>query len=821
MRGPNRRIPINLVVLGVLALSSLQAQPERPQFGNFGIAAGSQPRGIAMADFDGDGRLDVVTGQGECPTVAISFGTPDDYLSPAVPVGFDCHGRNVATGDFNGDGTLDLASTSEPGEVFIHLGNGDGTFVWPPDVYSIGDFNPPIVVGDFTGNGFDDVITANTGNTPLNLWLLEGNGDGTLGSPTNLIQGKFDYIVVGLLNADTHLDLVTADRNNGSSVKVFLGDGLGGFAAPVDYNVGGALVLADLDGDGDDDLATTRPSGQISVLEGNGDGTFEPPIGYATTGAGHSQITAADLDGDGALELVAAGDGALTILPGIGDGSFDTADTYSWPSYAWSIAVADLNEDGKPDVFGGDSIGSMIRVMPGLGDGTVLNRVFELEWDPASGSSGLHLADVDLDGRQDAVIIQGSSPGVFPLYGNADGSFEPGVSVTSLAGIVDATVGEFGVNATQDLVILADPSTPGPAAKALWVLFGLSPRTYLPSEVEGPAVSDDPSTLTVADLDGDGETDVLVTDEVTDEVIVMMGLGNVQFASPFPTYPVGSAPVALALQRLDADPHLDLVVANRDSDNVAVLRGNGDGTFMPATFVATGPSPSSINLADLNDDGIRDLVVTNQPPGQAKDVTVRLGNGDGTFGADLRFPSGIYSNNSLVADFDRDGHVDLALGGLNWYRGNGDGTFEIEPRGRHATGSGLVAALDVDRDGWIDIVSEDLVLLNQGGPGMVAFEPDGETLRWPGVLGADSYNLYRGDISLLVDVNTDGLPDGGFGVCLSGADPDPTDTIFSDPDVPTVGGDGFFYIRSVVSAVSEDLGNTSGGLVRVPSVFCP
>ncbi len=798
----------------LLLIGGVHAQPERPQFGNFALEVGSKPRGIVMADFDGDGRLDVVTGDGGCPRVWISFGTTDDYLAPAVSVGGGCDGRDVTTGDFDGNGTLDLASATESGEVAIHLGNGDGTFAWPVN-YPVGSFLHAIAAGDFNGDNFDDVVTA-TLNPPQNLYLMPGNGDGTFGTPTVLFFGQYTSIVAGHLNNDTHLDLVATDHLNDDSLRVFVADGLGGFNPPVDYPAGGGVVLSDLDDDGDSDLATTLPGGQISVLVGNGDGTFLAPVGYPTAGATHDQITSADLDGDGALDLVAAGGGAVSILTGLGDGSFGAVRSYSWPGYAWSIAVADLNEDSKPDVFGGSF--ESVQVLPGNGDGTVLNRVFELEWNSASFASAACVTEVDLDGRPDVIFVEYSPPGVFPLYGNPDGSFEFGVSVTSLAGLVDATVGEFGVNGTPDLVILADPSSPGPEDKALWILHGLSPRTFVPTEVEGPAVSDDPSTLTAVDLDGNGETDVLVTDEVANEVIVMMGLGSAQFVAPFPRYAVGSAPIDLALGRLDGDLHLDLVVVNRDSDDVAILLGNGDGTFQPASFSSTGAAPASVELGDLNNDGNLDLVVLNVFS-FPWDVTVRLGNGDGTFGPDLRLESGTYSERAALGDFDRDGNLDLALGNSGWFKGNGDGTFE--PRSRHLAGSRPMFAADLDQDGWIDLVAGTQVLINQGGAGMLAFELDGETLRWPGVLDADSYGIYRGDMSLLVDVDTDGLPDGGYGVCLSGADPDPADTIFSDTDVPTVGGDGFFYIRSVVSAGGEDLGSTSGGLLRVPSASCP
>ncbi len=818
------RVSIRVLVSCFLALSALQAQPERPQFGNLVLDSGYRPAGLALADFDGDGMLDVAAAEdtGICD-FAIFLGTHGDYLSPPVlyPSG-TCFCLRIATGDFNSDGKLDLAQACEDDEfdLTVSLGNGDGTF-GAPDVYSVtpGDDPRPIVVGEFTGDSFDDVILADNGSG--GLWLVPGNGDGTLGGVTLVLSGAWLHsLAAGDLNGDTHLDLVGAHLISG--LKVFLSDGIGGFAPPVDYDSGGELTLADLDDDGDLDLATAPWSSPVSVLVNNGDGSFQPAVSYPILGAVQHQITAADFDNDGIPDLAAVG-APTTVFHGIGDGTFVPGEGYPWGTRVRTLHAADLNDDGKMDLFGSDGPG--IHVLLGNGDGTFLNRVFELEWESDfSTNEETDFVDLDLDGSKDLVILDGE---VYLLYGRSDGSFEPGVSVSSLPGTDAVVVADFGLTGATDLAFLADPSSPGPAAKALWILYGQGPRTYVPGVLEGPPVSDNPTTLTAADLDGDGEMDVLVTDEIAGELIVIMGLGNGQFVSPPLTYPVGSAPVAAALERIDADAHLDLLVVNRDSDNVAVLRGNGDGTFQPATFVGTGQSPSSIHLADLDADGFLDLVVTNLPPfGEIQDVTVRLGNGDGTFGTDQRFVGGVYSRDALLGDLDRDGHLDIVLGGFSWFRGHGDGTFEPEPQSRHRSDLGLVgghlrAAEDLDDDGWVDIVAGDEVFINQGGPGMVGFEPDGETLRWPGVVEADSYNLYRGDTSAFIDVDTDGLPDGGYGVCLSGADPDPTDTIFSDPDVPITGGDGFFYIRSVVSVGGEDLGSTSGGLVRVPGVFCP
>ncbi len=104
------------------------------------------------------------------------------------------------------------------------------------------------------------------------------------------------------------------------------------------------------------------------------------------------------------------------------------------------------------------------------------------------------------------------------------------------------------------------------------------------------------------------------------------------------------------------------------------------------------------------------------------------------------------------------------------------------------------------------------------GPGPQA---DGETLAWPAVTGALSYDVYRGTVGSLDDVDGDGLPDGDYGVCLTGLDDDARDTFFVDPQLPSAGA-GFFYLMSVIDAGEENgIGSTSAGLPRTPAVPCP
>ncbi len=165
---------------------------------------------------------------------------------------------------------------------------------------------------------------------------------------------------------------------------------------------------------------------------------------------------------------------------------------------------------------------------------------------------------------------------------------------------------------------------------------------------------------------------------------------------------------------------------------------------------------------------------------------------------------------------------------MSYWRGNGAGGFDLVSL--HAIRSVHDPVVsDFDDDGWLDVLSirfsfldRSDVIFNGASPGGLGFDADRSTMRWPGVADADTYNLYRGDMTAFTDVNVDGLVDGGYGLCLSALEPDPTDTALTDTDVPAGGGDGYFYLRSAVIDSSEsDLGSVSAGPARLPDVPCP
>jgi uncharacterized protein (DUF2141 family) len=316
---------------------------------------GSAPRFAAVADFNGDGKPDMaVSHEDGTGNISIMLGNGDGTFQPPLTYAAGSGASMVTVGDFNGDGKPDLAVAhlccEAGGNVSILLGNGDGTFQ-PQVTYPAGSYPIALAIGDFNGDGKLDLAVA----VGLGVSILLGNGDGTF-------QGQVTYpagagpasVAVGDFNGDGKLDLAVISFG----VAILLGNGDGTFQPPQFFPpaVGPfSVTVGDFNGDGKLDLAVALYDDNVAVaiLLGNGDGTFQPAVGYAPTTLGSSDFVAiADLDGDGKQDLAIAvgGTGSILVLLGNGDGTFQHPIGFSTDYNAVGIAVGDFNLDGKPDL---------------------------------------------------------------------------------------------------------------------------------------------------------------------------------------------------------------------------------------------------------------------------------------------------------------------------------------------------------------------------------------------------------------------------------------------------------------------------------------
>jgi Bacterial Ig-like domain (group 3)/FG-GAP-like repeat/Abnormal spindle-like microcephaly-assoc'd, ASPM-SPD-2-Hydin len=302
------------------------------------------------------------------------------------------YASSVAVADVNGDGKPDIVVTNcgvmysgcgYKATVGVLLSNGDGTFQTAV-IYGSGGYHASsVAVADVNGDGKPDLLVANCsdgGCTNGTVGVLLGNGDGTFKTAVTYGTGGYfaTSVAVADVNGDGKPDLLVANEcsddqcaTNGT-VGVLLGNGDETFQTAVSYDSGGleasSVAVADVNGDGKPDLLVANgcvssnncTNGTVGVLLGNGDGTFQTAVTYGSGGHGTDSVVVADVNGDSKPDIVVANycassndcsDGMLGVLLGNGDGTFQAAVTYGESSgYATSVAVADVNGDGKPDL---------------------------------------------------------------------------------------------------------------------------------------------------------------------------------------------------------------------------------------------------------------------------------------------------------------------------------------------------------------------------------------------------------------------------------------------------------------------------------------
>lgn len=337
------------------------------------------PRQSAAGDFNGDGHVDLVIGTSGSistpPDLRILLGNGDGSFvaAPIVPSAREPGSINVA--DFNNDGRPDFAATHlfDSDVVAIYLGNGDGTFQAAPDIHvGSGDVPATATAGDFNGDGAPDLAVSiffPTGENNVRIYL--GNGDGTFAQGQDIVEGSPRALAVGDFNGDGEQDIAAIDfifEHN--RLLILLGQGDGTFApVATEADVGPeaqSLTVGDFNGDGRQDVATADPNTDIlSVLLGNGDGTFGTAQhlspGVIPVPGGLVQpvsIKVGDFNGDGRLDLATGNrrpadppiDSGVSILLGRGDGTFEPAQEFLTAEGTASLVVADFNDDGQPDL---------------------------------------------------------------------------------------------------------------------------------------------------------------------------------------------------------------------------------------------------------------------------------------------------------------------------------------------------------------------------------------------------------------------------------------------------------------------------------------
>ena len=702
----------------LVCLSAEFAYASQPYvFGRADIPTAVTPDAIATADFNGDGNPDLAVVNYDDGTVSIFLGRADGSLTRSSDYAVGTGPIAIAVGDFNGDGKPDLAVVNQncqvgcrEGSVSILMNQGDGTFRTSVP-YNTGTDPEAIVVGDFNGDGKIDLAVANdiTEGRPVSgtVSILLNNGDGTFGN--------------------------RADYPAGSGV---------GDLTTVDFDGAGKLSLAVIN------YVSLNGINAVSVLRNRGDGTFQGPVSYLT-GLAPNWVVSADFNHDGNPDLAVTNgaDNTISIFLGKPDGTFASKVDYSVPAGPNQMVLGDFNGDHQLDLAVTTSTtdrgGGAISLLLGKGDGTFQNAV---AYGTGNDPFAVVAADFNRDGALDLAFINGDVNRVSVLLGNGDGTFPSHVDYPCGNVPVAVAVGDFNSDGFLDIVVVNS------ADNTVSIFLGRPDGVFIPSGTYPVGLN--PSSVAIGDFNGDHHLDLAVTNRGNNTVSILHNRGDGTFVLSG-TYAVGDAPSSVAVADFDGDGKLDLVVANAGDNTVSILLNGSHGTFQTPVPYPTGPGPASVFAADWNGDGKPDIAVANGAaplngfgPGL---VSILLNNGDGTFANKIDYETGPYPVSVVAADFNGDGKLDLALatnldvyGRVSVLNGNGDGTFQ--PNVDYEGGFGLysLVAADFNGDGKPDLavasnLNDTMFILTHSGAGGFRTQGTYGTGRQPAAVAAGRF----------------------------------------------------------------------------------
>jgi hypothetical protein len=783
---------------------------------------------------------------------------PGFALHPTLPAGF--LPTSVATGDWNRDGKMDwVVSDGGSNDVWVYFGNGDGTAQLPKIIRLTGTAPTQVVAADLRKIGILDLIVAEADSQTIGVML--GNGDGTFQPEVSYyVPGPPLSLAAGDVNKDGKVDLVVGIEGDTQAgpLATFLGDGTGKFGPPITtpgfepiagfatvqvvlkdldgdgfpdvtlIDAGGlpgahtyinrgdgtfkhaefffeadgnfilptAVAVGDMDGDGCPDVVTVEGLGLVRIFKGNCDGSVQSISTAVPVGAGEAPVSVAlaDMNGDGKLDVitggaffgVGAGEGEeatnlVTVLLGDGKGNLATAKVYRAEPSLYGLAVADLNGDGKPEVVAASQDADKAVVMLNDGHGGLDGPQGAYVGYITAGQQGAVNApysnflvqDLNGDGKPDLALVEVtqnfSTPWEFTtLLNDGTGHFgAPTKTAMSDFGVPPSgyVLGDFRNTGRPDFLV----------SSAVYQGNGGANLSFLPNNGDGSfgkarvTILDSTKIsslglLAAGDFNNDGKLDFVGTvvpagSSGVQAIATFLGNGDgtFQIKAVTPIATNGVAPLFMIfVGDFNRDGKLDVLgwtydnIIGTQNHNVYEFLGNGDGTFAAPKLIL--PNFGFFGMADLNRDGLPDLVELNQLPTASNpdlvqpSFTTYLGQPDGSFllgntysvYAGSIYPGYGFSNvgpsqilTPMLADFNGDGNIDLGVLMLTpdsktymqVLAGNGDGTFTPTYETTQFDKFGLPTnAADVDGDGRADLLEVDgwpssyHVILGEPGP---------------------------------------------------------------------------------------------------------
>lgn len=677
-------------------------------------------RTIVVADVTGDGRLDLAycdqnglqlevgTAQGFDAVPAVAL--PDAVNDSAI----------VAHGDLDGDGAEDLVVKvgKAPAPLRVFWGGATQPLA-TTDLGLTGD----VATGDFDGDDQLDLLIYHE----QMLSTVWGRANRTFEAGPDSDASESDgalRLAIADMDLDGKLDVAMASTN---LLQSFMGDGTGKFAAKPSTVVSGLrdLTLSDVDQDGTLDLVMSFVSlggdepyttGHVGVFRNYRGYLFAGTVIY--DGGNGGPVVVGDVDSDGNPDIVAnnLSQNSADVLFGIGDGSFRTRRAYGVGAYPESVAVADVDGDGAQDLV---SVGRSRVIARGPGPARFAQRVYpQLEW-----PEQIVMQDVTDDGHPDVLSVNYWGNDLLLLAGTPSGELEEPERITH---------GPLNVGSASSPIVATDLDGDGRTDIAMFrsgklTIFSRNPANHF-EQRSASSWLNEATGLAAGDLNEDGNVDLVASDGRNDALRIRLGLGGGELGAST-SIGVGEWPGDVHVADLNRDGHLDLIALVYGAQEVTILDGRGDGTFAEARSFGTIGSALNLQRGDLNQDGFDDLVLMYR--GKIS-VFVSDGQGGFAPEVEYRSvspyeSSGAGGPGTALGDFDGDGRLDVAVaeenpsGGpadprLVILRGRGDGTFLEPVRYATAVSPFAIAAADLNGDG-----KPEIGVLSRFGDALVVF----------------------------------------------------------------------------------------------------
>ena len=743
---------------------------------------GQSPGAMTAGDFNGDGLIDLAIANTAAHTISFFTGTNTGVPGGPVTIPLSFAPGGVAP-------LPNAVLVTDPADNAVAQIQYSTSYIYPPLGASILVGTQPVAIAgaDFNNDGFADFVTANAGSNDVSLVLSTSNGGGLLPA-VSLPAGEHpDAILVADFNNDGNADIAVANRDD-NNIMVFTGNGDGTFSPPVTVTgLSGpvAMSAADLNGDGKTDLAVGGRSGQVNILLGNGDGTFNTFATYQA-GSGLTGIAATYFGAGASPSLAVTTSAGLLVFSGNGDGTFKTPAAYPQYADAASMAVGSFDADHKMEIavslpstnsvafvyndvstsavltpspsgtVAGASVTLTVAITPATAAGSVTfyDGVAVLSSAVVSGGQailstpllapGQHslsarfvagpgfasslapavsfrvapVASVGLtapsqqaltrapqavasgdfnhDGIQDFIYGTGGN-GVTTLLGNGAGAFTA-VSTNAFDG-KPMLAADFTGDGIVDLMSILSGSPV--------LSVGTGSGNFTPSFANGAAITDPGAAAAIADVNRDGWVDLIMTNP-NGSVDVALGRGDGTFQAPL-HFPLSAAASAVMAADVNGDGIPDIVTVSSSSATSGVLTvaiGDGSGGFTTQPTAIAG-GPVSVVAADFNGDHHLDVAVAHSP---GNSISVLAGNGNGTFGPPTTIPLGATPVQMLTDDINGDGNADLivmfATGtpAFAVLYGKGDGSFQSPVTFNDAGTPIAIATADENQDGRRDVV---------------------------------------------------------------------------------------------------------------------